>query len=217
MRTALSAYGFDDIENAQDITAEQALAVIGLVILLYRRWSNSVTKICWPLIRETLAYLPSDYTETLDSDLLDELNARSAEFGGVGQFTLAEAVAAKEAGVNVLTGEPPDAAAIIEVPTATPEPEPTAEPVEETVATGVALPDEWVQAAAAQGVTITTTADLTPEFIGAHSHAGSGIAPIVDAGNGCWRCRPNSWPRFLEEYFATNWTNLNRWPCPENG
>lgn len=52
LRTALSAYGFDDIENAQDITAEQALAVIGLVILRYRRWSNSVTKICWPSIRK---------------------------------------------------------------------------------------------------------------------------------------------------------------------
>ena len=31
----------------------------------------------------------------------------------------------------------------------------------------VALPEEPVQGAAAQGVTITTTADLTPEFIGA--------------------------------------------------
>ncbi len=167
LRTALSAYGFDDIENAQDITAEQALAVIGLGDIAIQALEQLSDENLLAIDPETLAYLPSDYTETLDSDLLDELNARSAEFGGVGQFTLAEAVAAKEAGVNVLTGEPLDAAAIIEVPTATPEPEPTAEPVEETVATGVALPDEWVQAAAAQGVTITTTADLTPEFIGA--------------------------------------------------
>jgi hypothetical protein len=31
----------------------------------------------------------------------------------------------------------------------------------------VALPDSWIQAGAAQGITLTTTADLTPEMVAA--------------------------------------------------
>lgn len=48
----------------------------------------------------------------------------------------------------------------------TPATEPTSSPTEVQEPEPVALPDTWIQAAATQGVTIGTTADLTPEMVG---------------------------------------------------
>ncbi len=82
------------------------------------------------------------------------------------------------------TATPEPTATPTEEPTATPTEEPTAKPTttaeptiapteepappEEEVAAElepVSLPDSWVQAAAAQGATLETTADLTPEVV----------------------------------------------------
>jgi HAE1 family hydrophobic/amphiphilic exporter-1 len=60
-------------------------------------------------------------------------------------------------------------------PTATPTeqpPTPTAEAAEAVEPEPVGLPDSWVQAAATQGMTLTTTADLTPQVI-------AGIASVA--------------------------------------
>jgi len=73
------------------------------------------------------------------------------------------------------------AVAQVEEPTATPTEEPTATPTQEPTATAtpepaevaeepaepepVPLPESWVQGAAAQGMTLETTADLTPEIV----------------------------------------------------
>lgn len=53
-------------------------------------------------------------------------------------------------------------------PTPSPTLEPTAIPTEApSEGGGLPLPDSWIQAAAAQGVTLSTTDDLTPEMVGA--------------------------------------------------
>ncbi|MCK5922790.1 MAG: efflux RND transporter permease subunit, partial [Methylococcales bacterium] len=117
----------------------------------------------------TLAYLPSDYIDTLDADLVLELEEISAEFGGVGQFTIDEALVAKEAGIDILTGRPLEDGTIADVEPiseeAVVETEPETEPAEEAVVAAVALPEAWIQGAQAQGLTLETTADLTPEFV----------------------------------------------------
>jgi HAE1 family hydrophobic/amphiphilic exporter-1 len=56
---------------------------------------------------------------------------------------------------------PPEGA--VAQPTSEPEAEPTPESTDEPA--GVALPHSWVQAAAAQGQTLETTADLTPDVV----------------------------------------------------
>ena len=74
------------------------------------------------------------------------------------------------------TPTPPPTATPTPEPSPTPTTEPTAAPTEappeptEEAATGaepepVDLPESWVQAAAAQGMTLTTTADLTPQIV----------------------------------------------------
>ncbi|MGD8602990.1 MAG: efflux RND transporter permease subunit [Anaerolineales bacterium] len=52
---------------------------------------------------------------------------------------------------------------VVAQPTSEPQAEPTPESTEEPA--GVALPDSWVQAAAMQGQTLETTADLTPNVV----------------------------------------------------
>ena len=133
---------------------------------------------------ETLAYLPSDYVETLDVELVDELNEISAEFGGIGQFSIAEALEARDAGLDVLTGLPVEDGTIADFPPGEESEQLTvnSEAVEEVGEVGevgesvddeananviksVDLPEMWVQGAQAQGMEIATTADLTPEFM----------------------------------------------------
>jgi HAE1 family hydrophobic/amphiphilic exporter-1 len=63
----------------------------------------------------------------------------------------------------------PTATATAVPPTATPEPEPTEEPEpaagESEGAEPVALPDSWIQGAAAMGIKLATTADVTAEVV----------------------------------------------------
>lgn len=210
MRAGLRLYGLPDYEFAQDVTPEDAVALVGLGPIALTALNEISDDNARALQPETMAYLPSDYTDRLDNDLLDELNERSAEFGGVGQFTLREAADAKADGINILTGNPLGADEIAQVPpTETPEPTATSEPTETPLPTattaptntpaptatvaptntpeptdepvaannddssgGIALPESWVLAASSQGVEIATTDDLTPEFV-------SGIAQFA--------------------------------------
>lgn len=153
-----------EIEYAQDVTvelleslsdepnaAENVLAVLQIFptdLLIY-------------VPADALAYLPAEFVETLDADVAAELNDAAAEFGGIGQYTAAEAVAQ-------LSG---DAVAEVE-----PTVEPTAVPVEEPVVeedageTAVAveplpLPESWIAGATQMGLVITDTSDITVEMM----------------------------------------------------
>ncbi|MDX1616787.1 MAG: efflux RND transporter permease subunit, partial [Candidatus Promineifilaceae bacterium] len=137
-----------EILDAAGGTDEQILAVLNLL----------PADLLPAVPPETLAVLPIEYIETLDPALQAELDARAAEFGGVGQFTVAEAVAE-------LTDEPtlaPVTATAAPAATETPE----AEVEATTAAEPVPLPDTWTQAAAAQGLELETTADLDAEIVG---------------------------------------------------
>jgi hypothetical protein len=78
-------------------------------------------------------------------------------------------------GGQELPTAPPPTPDPTDPPEPTPEPtaEPTAVPTEYTAAEpsgdddGIPLPDSWIQAAAAQNVTLETTSDLTPEMVSA--------------------------------------------------
>lgn len=107
---------------------------------------------------DTLSYLPVEYMDTLDPALVAELDELAAEFGGVGQYTLAEATA-------ILSGN--EIAA--EEPTPIPTTETEVETITETAVlptfAPVDLPETWVAGAAQMGQVISTTADITPEFM----------------------------------------------------
>ena len=152
-----------EIEYAQEITvdllrsltsfenaADQVLLVLNLLpedLLIY-------------IQPEALSYLPQEYIEELEPELVAELDALAAEFGGVGQYTVAEAVAALSAGDEVAEVEPTPEPTV--APTAVPETEPVAElPAVEPVP----LPDTWIAGAAQLGQVITDTSDLVPEFM----------------------------------------------------
>ncbi len=108
---------------------------------------------------EALSYLPQEYIAGLEPDLVAELDTLAAEFGGVGQYNVEEAVAALSADAEVAEADPRAE------PTAVPT-EPEAEPVAElpTVAP-VALPETWIAGAAQLGQVITDTSNITPEFM----------------------------------------------------
>ncbi|MCA9954683.1 MAG: efflux RND transporter permease subunit, partial [Anaerolineales bacterium] len=156
-----------EIEYAQEITvdllrsltsyenaADQVLLVLNLLpedLLVYVQ-------------PEALSYLPQEYIDGLDPDLVAELNTLAADFGGVGQYNVAEAVAALSGETAVAEVEP-TAEPTVE-PTAVPTEEPEAEPVAElpTVAP-VALPETWIAGAAQLGQVITDTSNISPEFM----------------------------------------------------
>ena len=175
MIAGLEQYGFAGIEYAYDIPPEGGRGLIYEGGLLAQQALNLLTPDNLRAgLPETLAYLPSNYTDTLDPDLVAELNEISAEFGGVGQFTLEEAITARDAGLDVLTGLPIEEGTIDIVAA-----ESEAEPADEIVADEpetiteeamgmvepVELPAEWIAAVAQQGLEIETTADLTPELV----------------------------------------------------
>ncbi|RMG92714.1 MAG: efflux RND transporter permease subunit [Chloroflexi bacterium] len=148
-----------EIENVQDITVEllQELAQSGdpevaaqKVMALLRLIPPDLLPFAQP---ETLAFLPSEYISLLDPTLVAELNTLAADYGGVGQYTIVEAI-------TVLRGE--DAAGE-EVAEESPTPEEAT--VELPVMEPVELPESWVAGSAAMGLELTTTADLTPEIM----------------------------------------------------
>lgn len=155
-----------EVEYAQDVTVDMLRGISGTpeqILAVLNLLPQDTLPYAPP---ETLSYLPKEFIETLPADLAAELDELAAEFGGTGQYTLAEVTA-------VLNGEEIAQA----TPTAEPTPEPTVEPTPEvtelvtetaelpTVAP-VALPEEWIAGAAQFGLTISTTADITPEFAG---------------------------------------------------
>ena len=152
-----------EIEYAQEITvdllrsltsfenaADQVLLVLNLLpedLLIY-------------IQPEALSYLPQEYIEELEPELVAELDALAAEFGGVGQYTVEEAVAALSAGDEVAEVETTPEPTV--APTAVPETEPV---VELPTVEPVPLPDTWIAGAAQLGQVITDTSDLVPEFM----------------------------------------------------
>ncbi len=116
----------------------------------------------------TLAYLPIEYVDTLDVDLVAELNERATEYGGVGQYTIDEALTAKEAGLDVLTNRPIEDGTIADVaPAELVEEESEQEIVndEQDVVSAVELPESWIAAAAAQNIEVATTDDLSAPLV----------------------------------------------------
>jgi hypothetical protein len=113
---------------------------------------------------DSLAILPSEYIDTLDTDLQAELDEIAAEFGGVGNYTLDEVRELEVDQIGVFPEPTPE-------PTEEPTPEPTAvaeEPEETAELPAVepaALPESWIAAAAQAGQTLETTADVTPEVM----------------------------------------------------
>ena len=109
---------------------------------------------------EALSYLPQEYIEGLEPELVAELNSLAADFGGVGQYNIDEAVAALSAGIEVAEVEPSPE------PTAVPEPTTQPEPAADLPAfSPVALPESWIAGAAQLGQVITDTSDIAPEFM----------------------------------------------------
>ncbi len=152
-----------EIEYAQEITvdllrsltryenaADQVLLVLNLLpedLLVY-------------IQPEALSYLPQEYLEGLDPELVAELDEIAAEFGGVGQYNIEEAITALSPEEEVAEVEP------TAEPTAVPTTEPEAEPVAELpTVEPVPLPETWIAGAAQLGQVITDTSDISPEFM----------------------------------------------------
>lgn len=112
---------------------------------------------------DTLSYLPAEYMETLDPALVAELDELAAEFGGVGQYTLAEATAILSG--NEIVAEPTATSAALSAGVPTPETEVVTETAVLPTFTPVDLPETWIAGAAQLGQVISTTADITPEFM----------------------------------------------------
>ena len=165
-----------ELEYAQDITpellagmvgfaeADQVLAVLGFFpmdVLPY-----------FPA--ETLALLPSEYIDQLDPGLQSELDDIAADQGGIGQYTLAEALEMMQPAEVV--DESPAEETVAEEET---------EAAMQSLVEPLALPDSWIAAAAQFGQELATTADLTPEVM----EAIAGFAPemLADLEPEMWR------------------------------
>ena len=144
-----------DVELLRSLTrfenaADQVLLVLNLLpedLLIY-------------IEPEALSYLPQEYIAGLEPELVTELDDLAADFGGVGQYNVDEAVATLSDGLEVAEAAPTLEPTV--TPTAVPEPEPIAELP--TVAP-VLLPETWIAGAAQLGQVITDTSDLTAEFM----------------------------------------------------
>lgn len=150
-----------ELEYAQDITPELLSGMVGFadadqVMTIFGIFPPDVLRY---LPAETLALLPSEYVSQLEPDLLAELDELAAEQGGVGQYTVAEILAMFQP-EEVVEEETPD-----ETADAAPEEESIS--VMEPPVEPVALPDSWIAAAAQMGQELSTTADLTPDVMGA--------------------------------------------------
>jgi len=114
----------------------------------------------------------AELKELVESEMVPQLEAidgvARVEVGG-GQELPAEVPPAAQVVEPTATPTPEPTATPIPEPTATPTEEPTVAPTEEPTASEpdpIPLPASWIQAAAAQGATLETTADLTAEAVG---------------------------------------------------
>ncbi|HSH04746.1 MAG TPA: efflux RND transporter permease subunit [Anaerolineae bacterium] len=154
----VAEYGYE-VEFAQDVTPDMAWTLVSIGPIGYQAIELLTVENLRVLDPEVLAYLPTDYTDSLEPWLFDELNERAADFGGIGQFSLAEAQASAANGINILTGQRLDGETDEQTDTDT---------ITDTLAyPPVPLPESWIGAAAAQGLTISTTADIDANFMGA--------------------------------------------------
>ncbi len=139
-----------EIEYAQDVTLD-FLAALGLrgsaeeFITVLVLIPPDTLRFAPP---ETLALLPIEFVSRLDPALQEELDELAAEFGGINQYTAEETLAMlasqEEPAEELQEGRPGS-----EIPTVDPVP----------------LPESWIAAVAQGGLTIETTADLTPEIM----------------------------------------------------
>jgi HAE1 family hydrophobic/amphiphilic exporter-1 len=153
-----------EVENAQELTPE-LLAEATTAGPISAEQLLTMLQLIPPetlpfLPPETIALLPVEYVSVLDSELQSQLDELAAEVGGAGQYTLAELI-------TIFTREEDG-----ETESAEPEPTEEAAPAdtqgagEITELEPVSLPEAWVQAASAQGLSLETTADLSPEIVG---------------------------------------------------
>lgn len=138
-----------EVEFMQDVTPdvlagitgteEQIMAVLGLI--------SEEDLIYAPA--DTLSYLPIEYMETLDANLVAELDELAAEFGGVSQYSLADVQL-------ILSGEElPMEEEVVE--------EEIAEEIIADAPVAVPLPESWVEMAETAGFDLNSTADVTAE------------------------------------------------------
>jgi len=169
-----------ELEYAQEITPE-FLVSLGLsaapdqVIAMMALIPPEILQFVPP---ETLSLLPTEFMSTLDPALQEELDELASEFGGINQYTAAEAIA-------MLTGE--EQAAEDEV--ADPQSEESSQGDEGDIVLlevePIPLPDSWVEAAAGFGLTVETTADISAEILG--GTAGSFPQLLSDLTPAMWR------------------------------
>jgi HAE1 family hydrophobic/amphiphilic exporter-1 len=148
-----------EIEYAQEITVDLLRGLSGYenaaqqVLLVLNLLPEDLLIYIQP---EALSYLPQEFLAGLEPELVAELDMIAADFGGVGQYTADEAVAALSGEELVAKVEPTVA------PTVAPEPEPVAElPSPDPVP----LPETWILGAAQLSQVITDTGDILPEFM----------------------------------------------------
>jgi len=165
-----------ELEYAQDITPELLAGLVGFaeedqVLTILGFFPMDVLPF-FPA--ETLALLPLEYINQLDPALQSELDTLAADQGGVGQYTLAEALEMMQP--TEVADESPAEETVAEEET---------EAAMQAPVEPVALPDSWIAAAAQFGQELATTADLTPEVMGAIA----GFAPemLAELEPGMWR------------------------------
>lgn len=123
------------LEYAQDITPDLMRQLVSFGDIATQSLALLTPDNLRNLPAETIALLPAGFLDTLDPALRAELDGLAADFGGAGALLVAE---------TTPTEEP-----LAELPEVTP----------------VELPAEWATAGASTGITLTTTADITPEVM----------------------------------------------------
>lgn len=123
------------LEYAQDITPDLMRQFVSFGDIATQSLALLTPDNLRNLPAETIALLPAGFLDSLDPALRTELDGLAADFGGAGALLVAET---------------------------TPTEEPTAGLPE---VTPVELPAEWATAGASMAITLTTTADITPELM----------------------------------------------------
>ncbi|MFZ0547885.1 MAG: efflux RND transporter permease subunit, partial [Candidatus Promineifilaceae bacterium] len=152
-----------DVEYIQELTPEMLLSLDGTNEEILSALALIPTDLLLLAQPESLAILPSEYVETLDSALQTQLNDLAADYGGIGNYSIDELrdLEVDQIGVFPTATPEPTAEPTVE-PTVTAE-EPTGETADLPEVEPVALPDSWIAAAAQAGQTLETTADITPD------------------------------------------------------
>ncbi len=153
-----------EVEFVQDITPEMLLDLEGTNEQVLTALALIPPELLLLAQPDSLAILPSEYIDTLESDLRAELDEIASEFGGVGNYTLDEVRELEVDQIGVFPTPTPEPT-VEPTPEPTPIPEETEETTELPTVEPVALPESWIAAAAAGGQEIGTTADITADIM----------------------------------------------------